>query len=72
MMYAMEHKFTLFFYAVSDVVIGLQQTTYSITEDDGIVFVCTTVVSGRIAGRTITTDYQTADGDAEGTALLCL
>ena len=52
--------------AATDVMIGLQQTTYSVTEDESVVFVCTRVISGSTAGRTITIDYQTVDGDAQG------
>ena len=46
--------------------IGLQQTSYTVMEDDNIVLVCTAVETGSIAGRTITIDYQTTDGGAQG------
>ena len=52
--------------AATDVTIGLQQTMYTVTEDISAVFVCVDVVSGSIAGRTITIDYQTMDDGAEG------
>ena len=46
--------------------IGLQQTAYTVTEDTTIGLMCTAVETGSVAGRTITIDYATADGDAEG------
>ena len=46
--------------------IGLQQTGYTMSEDNSIVLVCTAVESGSIAGRTISIDYQTANGGAQG------
>ena len=36
------------------------------TEGDSFAFVCTTVLSGSIAGRTLNIDYITSDGEAEG------
>ena len=39
---------------------------YSVTESDSFALVCTTVLSGGIAGRTLTIDYQTADDSAVG------
>lgn len=39
---------------------------YSVTEGDSYAFICTTVVSGSTAGRTLTIDYETADGSATG------
>jgi len=35
-------------------------------ESDGVQLVCTTVLSGSVAGRTITINYETADGVAVG------
>ena len=52
--------------------IGLQQTSYAVTEGNSIVLVCTAVESGSIAGRTITIDYQTVNGDAQGILLLVI
>ena len=52
--------------------IGLQQTSYAVTESNSIVLVCTAVESGSIAGRTITIDYQTVNGDAQGILLLVI
>ena len=49
--------------------VGLQQTAYTVTEGNVIVLVCTAVLSGDIAGRTLTIDYNTADGDARGNNL---
>ena len=46
--------------------VGLHQTAYTVTEGNAIVLVCTAVLSGDIAGRTLTIDYNTADGDARG------
>ena len=46
--------------------VGLQQTSYTVTEDNTIVLVCTEVESGSIAGRTITIDYETTSGSAQG------
>ena len=54
------------FVTVTPVTIGLEQTAYTVIEDDTIVLVCTAVQSGSIAGRTITIDYATADDTAEG------
>ena len=54
------------YYTATQVTVGLQQTSYTVTEDHTLLLVCTTVESGSIAGRTITIDYQTADGDAQG------
>ena len=56
-----------FLYTATQVMIGLQQTSYTVKEDNTIVLVCTAVKSGSIAGRTITIDYQTVNGDAQGT-----
>lgn len=46
--------------------VGLEQTVYTVIEDDTIVLVCTGVQYGSIAGRTLTVDYTTADDTAEG------
>ena len=46
--------------------IGLQKTSYTVTEENTVVLMCTEVVSGSIAGRTITVNYQTANNGAEG------
>ena len=46
--------------------IGLQQTAYTMTETKNIALVCTAVLSGSMAGRTITIAYETIDGDAQG------
>ena len=59
-------KILPYLFPVTEVVIGLQQATYSVAENDSFAFVCTSVVSGSTAGRTITIDYQTADGNAQG------
>ena len=55
--------------AAIQVTIGLQQTSYTVTEDNTTVLVCTAVESGSIAGRTITIEYQTVNGDAHGTVM---
>ena len=39
---------------------------YSVEEEDSFVFVCASVLAGSTAGRTISIDYQTTDGDAQG------
>ena len=52
--------------------IGLQQTEYKVTEDQTIVLVCTAVKSGSISGRTVTIDYQTLNGGAQGTVFYSL
>ena len=52
--------------AVTDVAIGLEQTVYSVTESDSFALVCTTVLSGSIAGRTLSIGYQTAEDSALG------
>lgn len=46
--------------------IGLQQGYYSTEEGDGFVQVCVEVESGDISGRSISIDYTTADGSAQG------
>ena len=60
------YHFLVYTYTVTQVMIGLQQTSYTVMEDDNIVLVCTAVETGSIAGRTITIDYQTSDGGAQG------
>lgn len=54
------------FVTVTLVTIGLEQTAYTVLEDNTIVLVCTAIQSGSIAGRTLTIDYATADDSAEG------
>ena len=54
-------------HTATQVMIGLQQTSYTVMEDNNIVLVCTAVATGSIAGRTITIEYQTSDGGAQGT-----
>ena len=47
--------------------IGLQQTSYTVTEDDILVLACTEVESGSISGSTIITiDFETTNGGAQG------
>ena len=46
--------------------IGLSQTVYSVVEGEGGAVVCTSVLSGDIAGRTFTISYETEDGGAQG------
>ena len=53
-------------HAATLVKIGLQQTSYTVIEDNTIVLMCTAIESGSIAGRTIAIDYQTTDGSALG------
>ena len=62
------HIMIIMLFTVTNVAIGLQQTVYSVTESDSFAFVCTTVLSGSISGRTIDIDYQITDGGAEGSA----
>ena len=57
-------------YTATQVTIGLQQTSYTVTEDQTIVLICTAVEAGSIAGRTITIDYQTVNGDAQGNIMM--
>ena len=52
--------------STTDVTIGLSQTVYSVVEGEGGAVVCTSVLSGDIAGRTFSINYQTEDGDAQG------
>ena len=52
--------------AAIEVTVGLQQTMYSVRESDSVQLVCTTVMSGSVAGRTITIHYETTDGEATG------
>jgi len=59
-------SYTLTLYTATEVTVGLQQTLYSVRESDGVQLVCTTVLSGSVAGRTITINYETADGVARG------
>ena len=49
----------------TDVTIGLSQTVYSVVEGENGT-ICISVLSGDIAGRTITISYQTEHGDAQG------
>ena len=51
----------------TDVTIGLSQPMYSVQEEDSFALVCTAVISGSTAGRSIDINYQTTDGDAQGT-----
>ena len=46
--------------------VGLQDISYEVVEDDRFVIVCTAVLSGDTAGRTIITAYQTSNGNAIG------
>ena len=57
---------TLTIYTATEVTVGLQQTMYSVKESDGMQLVCTRIISGSVAGRTITISYETADGVARG------
>ena len=57
-------------YTATQVTIGLQKTAYTVMEADTIVLVCTAVNSGSIARKTITIDYQTLNGRAEGIIVL--
>ena len=56
----------LFYPKASHVTVGLQQMSYEVNEEDMFAIVCTAVLSGSTAGRTITIGYQTSDGDAIG------
>ena len=49
--------------------IGLQQGYYSTEEGGSFVQVCVEVESGDISGRSISIDYTTVDGSAQGTIL---
>lgn len=55
-----------FMFTASQVTIGLQWTSYTVMEENDIVLACTAVESGSTAGRTITIDYQTVNGNAQG------
>ena len=48
------------------VVIGLQHTFYSVTEGQGLLDICTAVLSGDITGGNVEIDYSTTSGLAEG------
>lgn len=50
----------------SQVSIGLQQSYYS-TAESGSIQVCVDVLSGDITGRSVSLNYTTLDGSAEGT-----
>ena len=50
----------------TSVTIGLQQSYYSVREDGGFLQVCVEILSGDTEGRTISLDYTTVDGTAEG------
>ena len=56
----------LIHFTVTEVTLGLQQTAYTVTEDDSTAFLCAEIILGSIAGRTITIDYETTDNGAEG------
>ena len=51
-------------------IIGLQNSYYSVREDGGLLQVCVEVLSGDINGRTISLNYTTIDGSAEGCLVL--
>ena len=53
-----EHSLTL------SVVIGLQQTAYTVTEADEQQLVCFEVLSGHVNGREFVIDYDTISGTA--------
>ena len=46
------------------VTIGLQQTAYTVTEDDEQQLVCFEVLSGDVNGREFVIDYTTSSGTA--------
>lgn len=52
--------------------VGLEQGFYSVNEDSGIVQVCTEVKAGDIAGRSISVQYATLDGSANGIYYICI
>ncbi|CAI8052979.1 Extracellular matrix protein 3, partial [Geodia barretti] len=52
----------------TDVTMGLSQTIYSVQEEDSFALVCTAVISGSTAGRSIDINYQTTDGDAQASS----
>ena len=58
-------------FIATQVTIGLQRTSYTVTEDNALVLVCAVVESGSIAGRTITVNYQTANDGAIGILIPC-
>ena len=46
--------------------IGLEQGFYSVEEDSGTVEVCADIKGGDIAGRSISIQYTTLEGSANG------
>ena len=64
-------KDTTFFADIS-LAIELQQGYYSIEEDGGFVQVCVEVESGDISGRSISINYTTVGGSAQGRILTVL
>lgn len=57
---------TSYIFAATLVTIGIQHTAYTVTEGNNIILLCTAVEAGSIAGRTITIEYETVDGSAQG------
>ena len=60
------HNFIILYHKATQVTIGLQEISYEVVEGDRFVIVCTAVLSGDTAGRTIITAYQTSNDNAIG------
>ena len=48
--------------------IGINEALYYVNENSGSVHICTSVLSGRIAGRSFSGVFRTVDGVAVGTS----
>ena len=57
-------NFVLIMNVESALVVGFQQTAYTIDEVDGYQLVCIQVLSGDVDGREIMLDYSTSSGTA--------
>ena len=53
-----------FYVSDSALVVGFEQTAYTVDEVDGYQLVCIVVLSGDVDGREIVLDYKTSSGTA--------
>ena len=66
----MFHVALLFSFAPPTVVIGFEETIYSVNEDDGTAVVYVALLDGSLAGGEVTVRVVTVDGQAVGTQSL--
>ena len=58
--------FYFFIFLAIPITIGFRKTLFNVSEDAGSVAVCYAVLSGRTAGRSISVQMRTLQGDATG------